>query len=105
MRLFYVVLIKKGGNVPEYWTNEHTAPGLCSPAVPVPQQQAHVVDDGGLSQAHQEARGPAVLLDGVPRETVVQVVVLRVSVQQGRLQLAFHHRGAVLHGRDVLLWN
>jgi len=77
-----------------------------SPAVAVPEQQAHVVDDGGLAQLDLEARA-AVLLDGVPGEAVVQVVVLRVPVQQRRLQLPLHHLGAVLHGGDVLLrdWN
>lgn len=71
-----------------------------SPAVPVPQQQADVVDDGGLAQFDLDP-GPAVLLDGVSGEAVVQVVVLRVSVQQRRFQLSLHHLGAVLHGGDV----
>lgn len=77
--------------------------GATLPAVSVPQQQSHVVDDGRLSQFDLDA-GPAVLLDGVPGEAVIQVVVLSVPVQQRRLQLAFGHLSAVLHGGDVLLW-
>lgn len=72
------------------------------PAVAVPQQQAYVVDNVGLAQLDLDACSP-VLLDGVPGEAVVQVIVLRVSVQQRRLQLALHHLGTVLHGGNVLL--
>lgn len=80
----------------------HTAVGGALPAVSVPQQQADVVDDGRLAQFDLNP-GPAVLLDGVSGEAVVQVVVLSVSVEQRRLQLPFHHLSAVFHGGDVLL--
>ena len=76
--------------------------GGASPAVSVPQQDADVVDDGRLAQLDLDPSS-AVLLDGVPGEAVVQVVVLGVSVQQGRLELPLHHLGPVLHGGNVLL--
>lgn len=61
-----------------------------------------MVDDGCLAQFDLDP-GPAVLLNGMSGEAVVQVVVLGVSVQQRRLELPFHHLSSVLHGGDVLL--
>lgn len=76
--------------------------GSALPAVSVPQQQADVVHDRRLAQLDLDSRAP-VFFDGMSGEAVVQVIVLGVSVEQGRLELALHHLSAVLHGGDVLL--
>lgn len=74
------------------------------PTVPVPQQETDVVDNGRLAQFDLDP-GPTVLLYGVSGEAVIKVVVLRVSVQQRRLELPFHHLSAVLHGGNVFFWD
>lgn len=75
------------------------------PAVFIPEQQAHVVDDGWLAQADLDPCAASIVLYRVSGEAVVQVVVLSVSVQQSRLQLALHYHGSVLHSGYVLFWD
>ena len=51
-----------------------------SPVVPIPQQQAQVVDDGGGGESHDDARVVARVGDGVSRVAALHVVVVGVAV-------------------------
>lgn len=53
-----------------------------SPAVTVPQEQAYVVDNGWLAKLDLNARA-AVIIDGMPGKSMIQVIILSVTIQQG----------------------
>lgn len=64
-----------------------------------------MIDDGGLTQADLDTSGSSLFFYGVSREAMVQIIVLRVSIQESRLQLTLHYYSAMLHSGNVLLWD
>jgi len=72
------------------------------PHVPVPEQHANGVDDGRLAEPDDDAE-PVVVVNGVPCEATVEIVVDCVTVEQRRLHLAAYHLRTVPQARHVLI--